>query len=51
MTIINEGNTLDEGRYCPGWGESCGNSMTPHDDLCPDCTMGRMDAQSPRIPK
>lgn len=35
-------------RACPGYGEDCGTQTTS--DLCPDCTMGRMDAQSPRIP-
>ena len=40
----------DEGG-CPGWNDSCGNMLPEGDDLCPDCTMGRLDAQSPRIPK
>ncbi len=34
---------------CPGWGEECGNE-TEGSDLCPDCHMARLDAQSPRIP-
>lgn len=39
----------DEGG-CPGWGESCGNLIEdPTGDLCPDCTMGRLNAQSPRL--
>lgn len=46
-----EETALDEGRYCPGWGDSCGNLCTLDSDLCPDCTMARMDAQSPRIPQ
>ncbi|MFE3166763.1 hypothetical protein [Streptomyces sp. NPDC059224] len=37
-------------RTCPGWGEECGNEMEAGADLCPDCRMGRLDAQSPRIP-
>jgi len=37
----------DEGG-CPGWGDSCGNLPTEGSDLCPDCTMGRMNQQSPR---
>lgn len=32
---------------CPGWGEECGN-QTAGSDLCPDCHMGRLNAQSPR---
>jgi hypothetical protein len=36
---------------CPGWGEDCGTQLTPGNDLCPDCTMGRMNDQSPRIPQ
>lgn len=35
-------------RACPGWGEDCGTQT--ESDLCGDCTMARMDAQSPRIP-
>lgn len=38
----------DEGG-CPGWNDSCGNTLTEGSDLCPDCTMGRMNYQSPRI--
>jgi hypothetical protein len=37
----------DEGG-CPGWGDSCGNTLTGDNYLCPDCTMGRMNQQSPR---
>ncbi|MFI6689317.1 hypothetical protein [Streptomyces sp. NPDC050485] len=37
-------------RTCPGWGAQCGNETTGEADLCPDCHMGRLDAQSPRIP-
>ncbi|GGX51422.1 hypothetical protein GCM10010341_86150 [Streptomyces noursei] len=36
---------------CPGWGEECGNEIERGSDLCPDCAMGRLDAQSPRIPR
>lgn len=36
----------DEGG-CPGWNDSCGNKLEGDADLCPDCTMGRMNAQSP----
>ncbi|MFJ9968436.1 hypothetical protein [Streptomyces avermitilis] len=39
-----------EMRTCPGWGEECGNETESDADLCPDCRMARMDAQSPRIP-
>lgn len=39
----------DEGG-CPGWNDSCGNTLEGDANLCPDCTMGRMNAQSPRIP-
>lgn len=37
---------------CPGFGEECGTPVKHHNDsvLCPDCTMARLDAQSPRIP-
>ncbi|MCZ0983928.1 hypothetical protein O1L60_45010 [Streptomyces diastatochromogenes] len=35
---------------CPGWGEECGNETEERLDLCPDCHMARLDAQSPRIP-
>ncbi|WP_331729437.1 hypothetical protein OG592_43905 (plasmid) [Streptomyces avidinii] len=35
---------------CPGWGEECGTETERESDLCPDCHMARMDAQSPRIP-
>ncbi|MFG3157213.1 hypothetical protein ACGF7W_34845 [Streptomyces sp. NPDC048219] len=38
-----------EPRTCRGWTEPCGNPVEDG-DLCPDCTMGRLDAQSPRIP-
>jgi hypothetical protein len=41
---------LDKGA-CPGYGEYCGNLLAPADDLCPDCTMARLNAQSPRIPR
>lgn len=34
---------------CPGWNDSCGNLLGEDADLCPDCTMGRMNHQSPRI--
>lgn len=33
---------------CPGWNDSCGNKVEDG-DLCPDCTMARLDAQSPRL--
>ncbi|MDX3165892.1 hypothetical protein PV516_19080 [Streptomyces scabiei] len=38
-------------RTCPGWGEDCGNPTESGMDLCPDCHMGRLDAESPRIPR
>lgn len=34
---------------CPGWNEECGNEIDPGDDLCPDCLMARLNAQSPRV--
>lgn len=39
-------------RPCRGYGEECGTPVKHHgdSDLCPDCTVARMDAQSPRIP-
>lgn len=40
-----------EARYCPGHGESCGNPLSVDNDLCSDCGMARLDAQSPRIPR
>lgn len=40
----------DEGG-CPGWNDSCGNILELGTDLCPDCTIGRMTQQSPRIPQ
>jgi hypothetical protein len=40
--------TARQVRTCPGWGEDCGNHVTAG-DLCPDCTVARLDAQSPRI--
>lgn len=45
-TLVREFNN-DEGG-CPGWNDSCGNDIEDG-DLCPDCTMARLDAQSPRI--
>lgn len=36
---------------CPGWDDSCGNLREEGADLCPDCTMARLNAQSPRIPR
>jgi len=36
---------------CRGYGEECGNPVTPGNDLCPDCTMGRMNVESPRVPR
>lgn len=36
---------------CPGFNDSCGNLITPGNDLCPDCSIARLDAQSPRIPR
>ncbi|MDX3213855.1 hypothetical protein [Streptomyces scabiei] len=35
---------------CPGWDEECGNETERGADLCPDCLMARLDAQSPRLP-
>ncbi|MGW1157805.1 hypothetical protein ACWD48_06165 [Streptomyces sp. NPDC002519] len=37
----------NETKACSGWGEECGNSIPKASDLCPDCTTGRLDAQSP----
>ena len=42
---------MEENRYCPGWNDSCSQLLPKGNDLCPDCTMGRMNAQSPRIPQ
>lgn len=42
-------HALGPKRTCPGWGEECGNE-TAGSDLCPDCHMARLNAQSPRIP-
>ncbi|MFD6534916.1 hypothetical protein [Streptomyces goshikiensis] len=36
-------------RNCPGWNEDCGNEMDQNMDLCPDCFIGRLDDQSPRM--
>jgi hypothetical protein len=36
---------------CKGWGEDCGNLIDDGSDLCPDCSIARLDAQSPRIPR
>jgi hypothetical protein len=41
---------LDKGA-CPGYGEYCGNLLTPDADLCPDCHGARLDRESPRIPR
>lgn len=38
-------------KTCPGWGEDCGTTIPKSSDLCPDCAMARLDAQSPRIPR
>lgn len=39
-------------RACRGWGEDCEQTITSDTaDLCPDCHMSRLDAQSPRIPR
>jgi hypothetical protein len=38
-------------KHCPGWGEECGNKIPAPEDLCPDCTVGRLEAQSPRVPQ
>jgi hypothetical protein len=43
-------NSQPEISACPGWGEECGNETESGADLCPDCHMARLDAQSPRIP-
>jgi hypothetical protein len=38
-------------RTCPGYGpEECGNAPQGDSDLCPDCLMARLDAESPRTP-
>lgn len=39
----------DEGG-CPGYNDSCGNILGEGEDLCPDCTLARLDAESPREP-
>jgi len=40
-----------KGNRCQGWGaDECGNVIPAEADLCGDCGMARMDAQSPRIP-
>lgn len=36
---------------CKGWGEDCGNLIDDNSDLCPDCSIARLDAHSPRIPR
>lgn len=36
---------------CPGFGDSCGNLLDKEADLCADCTIARLDAHSPRIPR
>lgn len=33
---------------CPGWDDSCANLREEAADLCGDCLLGRLDAQSPR---
>lgn len=38
-----------ETKPCPGWGEGCGNKIPSAEDLCPDCTVGRLEAQSPKL--
>lgn len=36
---------------CRGWGEDCGTPVRVGvEDLCPDCTVARLDSESPRIP-
>ena len=44
-------HTDETTRTCPGWGEECGNNTEQGMDLCPDCHMGRLNTQSPRIPR
>jgi hypothetical protein len=40
-----------KGNRCKGWAaDSCGTVIPAEADLCGDCGMARMDAQSPRIP-
>lgn len=45
-------------RPCRGYGAECGVPVAPQPGqdpgagrLCPDCTMARLDAESPRIPR
>jgi hypothetical protein len=41
----------EQGNRCKGWATAgCGTVIPPEADLCGDCGMARMDAQSPRIP-
>lgn len=40
-----------EAMACPGFNDSCGGLRETGADLCPDCTMARLDAHSPRIPR
>ncbi|WP_331731819.1 hypothetical protein [Streptomyces sp. NBC_00073] len=47
---ISQFDRQPEKGTCPGWGEECGNETESDMDLCPDCHMGRLNAQSPRIP-
>lgn len=36
---------------CAGFGEYCGNNVSPGNDLCGDCTLARLDVESPRFPR
>ncbi|MFG2667678.1 hypothetical protein ACGFY6_25965 [Streptomyces sp. NPDC048387] len=47
---MTQRDTQPEMPVCPGWGEPCGNETAGTADLCPDCHMARLDAESPRIP-
>ncbi|MFF6979508.1 hypothetical protein ACFZAV_17555 [Streptomyces sp. NPDC008343] len=47
---MTQRNSQAEIPTCPGWGEECGNETEREADLCPDCRMARLDAQSPQIP-
>jgi hypothetical protein len=37
--------------HCKGWNTECGTELKGSSELCPDCTMARLDEQSSRIPR
>lgn len=37
-----------EEKACPGYNDSCGGLREGDNDLCPDCTIARLDFESPR---